>query len=161
MKTTKFKKSATCGTKAEGSVRLGTEFRAPRQYPICEAAKFLINNLRKDSRIPEIFIWDLKRQFRLSPRSDQKRMAECLLSLLKCMYVEDYENIPYYAKTGVPDIDYYLSISFTELFWFTNGIGYLRSQDYSYEEARTFQQAVTDFYIRRHLHLKKILEIHK
>ena len=156
---TKNRKSAACGTKAEDTVRLGTEFSTfPRKYKLCGTAKFLLNYLRRDSRVPDEFIWDLKRQFTLEPCSDQKKMAKCLLGFLMYSNDEDLDSAALYAKTGDSDIDYYLGRSFQELCWYLYGVDYLRSLNYPLDKALQVYTDLKDLYIKKHLSFMDFLK---
>lgn len=155
----KKKKSAACGTKAEDSVRLGSEFStSPIKYKVCGGAKFLLNYLRRDSRVPDEFIWDLKRQFTLESRSDQKKMAKCLLDVLIFSGDEDLDSIKLYARTGNDDIDHFLENSFRELYWYLHGMEYLLSLNYHLDKALQVYTDLKDLYIKKHLSFMDFLK---
>lgn len=112
------------------------------QFPIDGTAKFLMNYLKRDSRIPDDFIKELRRHFRMEPKSMQRQMAKCLLNVMiwgDCEYWE-------YAKTDDEDVNYSLNPLFKEYCWYTHGFEYLRDLNYSFDEAKAFHDAVIDFY---------------
>ena len=76
------KKSATCGTKAEGSVRLGSEFLTRddinARYPICKMAWDVINALKLGGDKSSTF--HLTNCFRGFSKEMQEEMAYFLLA---------------------------------------------------------------------------------
>lgn len=124
-----------------------------RQFPLDGTAKFLMNYLKSDSRIPADFMEELRRHFRMEPRSMQRQMAKSLLNVMiwgDCEYWE-------YAKTDSEDVNYCLNPLFKEYCWYTHGFEYLRDLNYSIDEAKAFHNAVMDFYHKQHTWFKDFL----
>ena len=128
-----------------------------RQFPLVGTAKFLMNYLKSDSRIPAGFVEELRRHFRMEPRSMQRQMAKSLLDVMIWGDCECWE----YARTDNEDTNYWLNTLFKEYCWYTHGLEYLFDLNYSFDEAKAFHDAVTDFYHRQHVSFKDFLNNNK
>lgn len=122
-------------------------------FPLNGTAKFLLNYLKEDSHIPEDFMEELHRHFRMEPRSMQRQMAK---SLLNVMIWGDCECWVY-ARTDDKDVNYWLNILFKKYCWYTHGFEYLRNLNYSLDDAKAFYEAVNDFYHKQHVSFKEFL----
>ena len=128
-----------------------------RQFPLDGTAKFLMNYLKSDSRISADFVEELRRHFRMEPRSMQRQMAKSLLNVMiwgDCEYWE-------YAKTDSQDVNYCLNPLFKEYCWYTHGFEYLCDLNYSFDEAQSFHNAVIEFYHKQHVSFKNFLNNNK
>lgn len=124
------------------------------QFPLDGTAKFLMNYLKDDSRIPDDFTEELYRHFRMEPRSMQRKMAKSLLNVMIWGDCEFWE----YAQTGDEGVNYCLNALFKEYCWYTHGLEYLLSLNYNFDEAKVFYEAVIDFYHKQHTSFKDFLK---